>query len=106
MSKYTIILASASPRRRELLSQIGLTFQTVSANVEEKTRSEKPWEMVEELSALKARAVLEELLKKPVLREIVEAEIFERYIILKTEEENKRLLEVLDDRGGVLCSRC
>lgn len=47
-----------------------------------------------------------ELLKKPVLREIVEAEIFERYIILKTEEENKRLLEVLDDRGGVLCSRC
>ena len=78
----------------------------MSANVEEKTRSEKPWEMVEELSALKARAVLEELLKKPVLREIVEAEIFERYIILKTEEENKRLLEVLDDRGGVLCSRC
>ena len=64
MSKYTIILASASPRRRELLSQIGLTFQTVSANVEEKTRSEKPWEMVEELSALKARAVLEELLKR------------------------------------------
>lgn len=58
---YTILLASASPRRRELLDQIGLSFRTVPADVEEKTHSQKPWEMVEELSALKARAVLERI---------------------------------------------
>lgn len=60
----SIILASASPRRRELLAQIGLTYQVVVSDVEEKTKSHKPWEIVEELSSLKAGAVFDRLLEE------------------------------------------
>ena len=55
----SIILASASPRRRELLTQIGLEFQVVVSNVEEKVTATAPAAVVEELSAQKAEGVLE-----------------------------------------------
>ena len=52
-----IILASASPRRRELLTQIGLDFEVVVSETEEKITSTEPAKVVEELSAQKAQAV-------------------------------------------------
>ena len=52
-----IILASASPRRRELLTQIGLDFEVVVSETEEKITSTEPAKVVEELSAQKAAAV-------------------------------------------------
>ena len=53
-----IILASASPRRRELLERIGVTGFTVAApNVDESVEPGlSPADMVEELSLRKARA--------------------------------------------------
>lgn len=56
-----IILASASPRRRELLTQIGLPFEVVVSEAEEKITSTEPARVVEELSAQKAEAVWEKL---------------------------------------------
>lgn len=56
-----IILASASPRRRELLTQIGLDFDVVVSETEEKINSTEPAKVVEELSAQKAEAVWEKL---------------------------------------------
>jgi septum formation protein len=56
-----IILASASPRRRELLEQIGLHFEVITSHVEEKVSSHRPDEVVEELSRQKAEAVAQEL---------------------------------------------
>ena len=56
-----IILASASPRRRELLTQIGLDFDVVVSETEEKITSTEPAQVVEELSAQKAEAVWEKL---------------------------------------------
>ena len=56
-----IILASASPRRRELLTQIGLTFEVVVSETEEKITSTEPAKVVEELSIQKAEAVWEKL---------------------------------------------
>lgn len=56
-----IILASASPRRRELLTQIGLDFEVVVSETEEKIISTEPAKVVEELSAQKAGAVWEKL---------------------------------------------
>lgn len=48
------VLASGSPRRKELLEQIGLTFEISSAHGEEMITKELPWEIVEELSMQKA----------------------------------------------------
>jgi septum formation protein len=53
-----IILASASPRRRELLKQIKLDFETDPAEYEEHlTTNLEPHELVRELSAGKAKSV-------------------------------------------------
>lgn len=52
MIKY--ILASGSPRRRELLEQVGLSFEILPAHGEEIITKELPWEIVEELSYQKA----------------------------------------------------
>ena len=49
-----IYLASASPRRKELLKQVGLSFKTMPSTVEEKITKTKPSEVVEELSYQKA----------------------------------------------------
>lgn len=56
-----IILASASPRRRELLKQIGLEFETKVSNVEETAKATQPAALVEELSRQKSEAVLSEM---------------------------------------------
>ncbi len=52
-----IILASASPRRRELLAAAGVIFQVCAADGEEKNTSDNPEEIVRELSEQKATAV-------------------------------------------------
>ncbi len=56
-----LILASASPRRRHLLTHIGLDFQVVVADVNEDTvsTSTPPDEYVSVLATLKARTVAE-----------------------------------------------
>ena len=43
-----IILASASPRRRELLAQIGMDFEVRASCAEEKTEAKEPEELVKE----------------------------------------------------------
>lgn len=52
-----VVLASASPRRKELLEQVGVTFEILVANGEEIITKTLPWEVVEELSAMKAKEV-------------------------------------------------
>jgi len=55
--KTRIILASASPRRRELLHQVGLAPEIVPSHVEEVVTGSLPAEVVMELSAQKAEDV-------------------------------------------------
>lgn len=56
-----IILASASPRRKELLEQIGLSFTVIPAKGEERITKKLPREVVMELSGQKAEEVAERL---------------------------------------------
>lgn len=57
LEQKKIILASASPRRRELLAQIGLPFTVQVSSVEEVITKTAPEEIVMELSAQKAEDV-------------------------------------------------
>ncbi|MEI8657515.1 Maf family protein [Vibrio sp. Hal054] len=60
MNKQRLILSSGSPRRRELLSQLGYKFDMLVPNVEEKRLDgESPVQYVERLSRDKALAGLE-----------------------------------------------
>ena len=57
MEKTRIILASGSPRRREILTQIGVDFRVVVSNDEEKPTSSDPLDFPRENAAAKALAV-------------------------------------------------
>lgn len=54
-----IILASGSPRRRELLTQMGYEFEIITSDADETPSKEVPSEIVEELSMRKAKEVFE-----------------------------------------------
>lgn len=54
-----IILASGSPRRKELLNQAGISFSVCVSQAEEVLDTTDPAEAVEKLSALKCREVFQ-----------------------------------------------
>ncbi len=57
MNHYKLILASASPRRKELLHQIGATFEILPSQAEESLTMQDPAQAVLELSRQKALEV-------------------------------------------------
>lgn len=61
-NKIKWVLASQSPRRKELLTQIGLSFEVVVSRADENITEElSPGELVERLSLIKAEAVRDSL---------------------------------------------
>ena len=54
-----LILASASPRRHELLTALGLAFEVRPADVDERTEERDPVRLAEGLALRKARALVE-----------------------------------------------
>ena len=58
-----IVLASASPRRKQLMAQAGISCEIMPASGEENSSVEDPQEYVQELSAHKAAEVFERLTK-------------------------------------------
>lgn len=102
--KRKIILASASPRRREILEQIGLTFEVMPSQKEEVLTKSLPWEMVEELSCQKAEEIVEKLSLTETEEEVVvigadTLVAYENQMLgkPKTEEEALRMLSLLQD---------
>jgi len=63
-----LILASASPRRQQLFSLLGIPFTSLTAGVEEnRGHGEKPEKMVCRLSLAKAEALAEDYLEKTIV---------------------------------------
>ncbi|HHU74229.1 MAG TPA: septum formation protein Maf [Clostridiales bacterium] len=50
---YRIILASESPRRKEILKTMGIPFEAMASNVNEEVEEKEPASMVEALAKLK-----------------------------------------------------
>lgn len=101
-----IILASKSPRRKELLSQMGYTYECVVSEKEENTDAVRPSDVVKELSQQKAEDVCAKIEKEGQMEEdclvigadtIVakDSEIFGKP---KDTEDAKRMLSALQGR--------
>ena len=58
-----IMLASASPRRKEILSELGVDFRVVVADTDESSDISDPVELTRELARRKGLAVYEKLLQ-------------------------------------------
>lgn len=56
-----IILASKSPRRKEILENLGVKFEIITADADESSDIQDPHELVCELAARKGRAVAQNL---------------------------------------------
>ena len=54
-----VVLASGSPRRRELLGKIYKDFEVITSDVDETIQEENPGKIVEELASRKAKAVFD-----------------------------------------------
>ena len=62
-----IILASQSPRRRELLNLVGLDFEVIPSDCDEKAREDSPEELVKTLSRLKCSDVAGKIIRKEII---------------------------------------
>lgn len=94
------IVASASPRRRELLSNVGFSFEVIPSDADESCdKSLTPVELVRELAMRKARSVFDENTDAVVLGcdTVVE---YEGTVLGKPEsrEEAKNMLKMLSGR--------
>ena len=104
MSKTPIILASGSPRRRDLLAGLGLSFEVVPADIDESILDgETPDALVARLSKGKARAVAE--IHEDAL--IIAADtvvVLDGEILGKPEnsEENRTFIERLAEREHIV----
>lgn len=99
-----LILASGSPRRKELLLQAGLDFEVITSNVQERTSRIKPWEIVEDLSCLKAAAAVGQLTDVQLNESIVigaDTIVYQDGIVLgkpKDEAHAFRMLKLLSGK--------
>jgi len=80
-----LILASKSPRRREILEHLGVPFEIVTADTDESADVSDPCRLVELLSERKARAVAEKLLSEG--RELSDTVILASDTVVATEDE-------------------
>lgn len=104
MSAYQIVLASASPRRRELLSQIGLTFCVRPSKKEERVESARPEKIVQELSAQKAEDIFAQVSQEAGRHLVIGADtivVYDGQIMgkPKDEEDACRMLSLLQGKS-------
>lgn len=96
-----IILASGSPRRKELLSKLNIDFEIITSDADETIESDNPEIIVETLSERKARAVYSQIEDDSIL--VIGADTIVYYdgeVLGKPEDEEdaRGMLSMLSDR--------
>lgn len=84
-----IILASASPRRKELLEQIGLVIEIMPSHKEERIRKHTPGDIVLDLSKQKAQEVAQEVKGDAVIIGADTVVVFEDIVMGKPHSEQE-----------------
>lgn len=60
-NKYELILASGSPRRKELLAYLNIPFKIIVSDIDENIKEKDPQKLVRKLSILKGSAVFDKV---------------------------------------------
>lgn len=96
---YKAVLASGSPRRKELISELFESFEIIPAKGEEVMKEEKPSQLVMDLSYQKAFEIAEGLSQNAIVigADTVVAKDDRIYGKPKDKEDAKRMLESLSD---------
>jgi septum formation protein len=115
----SLVLASASPRRRELLAQAGFAFEVRVAGIDEARRAgELPVEYVRRLALEKAQAAFSAPVAAPMHRVVLGADttvVFEGEVMNKPRDraDAERMLRALSGRShqvhtgiAVVCAEC
>jgi septum formation protein len=92
-----IILASASPRRKELLKKAGIKFKAIKSEIDERIyHNANPYELVKKLSLEKAKNVFMKN-KKSIIIAADTIVVFDNKILGKPKDENdaKKMLSIL-----------
>ena len=97
-----LILASGSPRRRELMSQVGLDFTVVTSDADENIKEMEPEDYVRELSAIKAQSVLEQYADKEDSVIVIGADtiVYHKGEILTKPEDEEDAFRILKSLEG------
>lgn len=109
-----VVLASGSPRRKELLKKLNIDFEIITSDVDETIDFVSPEEMVENLALRKAKAVFDKINDDNLL--VIGADTIVYYdgeVLGKPidEEEARAMISMLSDRthqvytGVSLCMR-
>jgi septum formation protein len=108
-----LVLASGSPRRKELLAQIGITPLIEPSTIEEKVTSTVPEEVVLELSSQKAQDVAQHQETGTIVIGADTVVAFDGQILLKpvNHEDAYRMISMLQGKNhqvytGVTMIRC
>ncbi len=104
--KKRLILASGSPRRKELLAELGFSFEVITSDAEEEHRSDIPLtELCERNALLKTKAVAEFYPDAVVLGGDTLVYIDEEPLGKpKSEQEAVEMLKRLSGRAHQVCS--
>lgn len=95
-----IILASASPRRRELLEKAGVIFEVMPGNGEERITCKKPEDIVKELSLGKALSVAGDMEEETVILGADTIVVYEDRILGKPRDEEDAVKTLMRLQGN------
>lgn len=105
---YRIILASESPRRKEIMEQMGIVYETIPADIIEEIEEGEASDMVKKLACQKANNVAARIHDEEKDLVIIGADtlVFHKGRILGKPKDRVDAIEILEELSGDLHEVC